>query len=192
MASKIRKQILSAAIELFAQHGIDGTTTKEISTRAAVTEMSLFRLFGSKDRLFEEVLQSVCRDQMTPEMFGELLDCEGEFCEVVGDVLRRLYKQLGREFPRLVVFANLSRPKLANSVFGARSSRIIQLLAQRIDRELGHKRATKIAYSAAYAILADLFTYKLNRDLYDHPLKEHEFVDAAIRIWTTAMAHLAE
>lgn len=53
---KTRDEILRATFELISDKGYLGTTTREIAQRAGVAEITLFRHFGSKERLFEEVL----------------------------------------------------------------------------------------------------------------------------------------
>jgi AcrR family transcriptional regulator len=52
----VRVRILTAAQELFAEHGYRATTTKQISLRANVAEPTLFRHFGSKADLFEATI----------------------------------------------------------------------------------------------------------------------------------------
>lgn len=44
-------QIIRAAIQLFVEHGIDGTTTKQIAEAADVAEGTLYRHFKTKDEL---------------------------------------------------------------------------------------------------------------------------------------------
>ncbi len=51
-----RERILEAAYSCFSRKGYFGTTTREISQAAGVSEVTLFRLFGSKKELFREVL----------------------------------------------------------------------------------------------------------------------------------------
>ncbi|UUZ81844.1 TetR/AcrR family transcriptional regulator [Paenibacillus sp. P26] len=41
-------KLILAAIDLIAEQGYDGTTTKEIASAAGVSEVTLFRHFGSK------------------------------------------------------------------------------------------------------------------------------------------------
>jgi AcrR family transcriptional regulator len=50
---EVRELLLRAARELFATEGFAGATTKAIARRADVTEATLFRIFASKERLFE-------------------------------------------------------------------------------------------------------------------------------------------
>lgn len=47
-----RDRILDAALELFGSRGFAGTTTKQIASRAGVNEVTLFRIFRSKQALY--------------------------------------------------------------------------------------------------------------------------------------------
>ncbi len=51
-----RDRILEAALKIFSRKGYLGTTTREIAVGACVAEVTLFRHFSSKERLFEEVI----------------------------------------------------------------------------------------------------------------------------------------
>jgi AcrR family transcriptional regulator len=46
-----KERILKAALELFQQHGLEGTTTKQISRRAGIAEGTLFNYFKTKEDL---------------------------------------------------------------------------------------------------------------------------------------------
>jgi len=48
---KTKEQILSAALQLFREKGIEGTTTKEISRKAGIAEGTLFNYFKTKEDL---------------------------------------------------------------------------------------------------------------------------------------------
>jgi len=48
-----KEKILDATIALVSEKGYLGATTREIAHRAGVTELTLFRHFGSKENLFE-------------------------------------------------------------------------------------------------------------------------------------------
>ncbi|WP_329474897.1 TetR/AcrR family transcriptional regulator [Kribbella sp. NBC_01510] len=50
-ADRTRDRLLTAALELFAKHGYDGTSVSEIAARAGVTEMTFFRHFRAKASL---------------------------------------------------------------------------------------------------------------------------------------------
>ncbi|MDA8098031.1 MAG: TetR/AcrR family transcriptional regulator [Nitrospiraceae bacterium] len=51
-----KDRIIDAATLLVSEKGYLGATTREIASRAGVTELTLFRHFGSKERLFEALL----------------------------------------------------------------------------------------------------------------------------------------
>jgi AcrR family transcriptional regulator len=75
-------KILLAAIDLMAEKGYNGTTTKEIAARAGVNEVTLFRHFGSKQKLLEaafdrfhygEEMTKLFRERLTGNLHEDLL-----------------------------------------------------------------------------------------------------------------------
>jgi AcrR family transcriptional regulator len=50
-----KARILKAAMRLFAKHGFDGTTTKQLAEAAGVAEGTLFRHFANKKAILAEV-----------------------------------------------------------------------------------------------------------------------------------------
>lgn len=54
-AQTTKGRILLAAVELFAENGYARTTTAAIAKRANVSEMTIFRVFGSKKDLFHDI-----------------------------------------------------------------------------------------------------------------------------------------
>jgi len=51
-----KTKILDAALELFSEKGFKATTTKSIAEKAEVNEVTLFRYFESKEKLFLAVI----------------------------------------------------------------------------------------------------------------------------------------
>jgi AcrR family transcriptional regulator len=51
-----KDRILESGLEVFSGKGYIGATTREIASGAGVAEVTLFRHFSSKERLFEEVV----------------------------------------------------------------------------------------------------------------------------------------
>jgi len=58
MALPTRDHLLDAAARVFAEHGFRGATTRLIAEAAKVNEVTLFRLFGSKDALLGEAIRT--------------------------------------------------------------------------------------------------------------------------------------
>lgn len=76
--TKTKDQLLKATLKLISEKGYLGATTREIAQEAGVTELTLFRHFGSKERLFEELLKSYTFLPHLKELLPEL---EGLTCE---------------------------------------------------------------------------------------------------------------
>jgi len=53
---RTREAILDASLKVFFEEGYAGATTRAIANKAGVNEVTLFRHFGSKKRLFKAVL----------------------------------------------------------------------------------------------------------------------------------------
>jgi AcrR family transcriptional regulator len=58
MRIRTRQKILDAAYMLISEKGYLGVNTREIAQQAGIAEVTLFRHFGSKERLFEEILST--------------------------------------------------------------------------------------------------------------------------------------
>ncbi|HEX5439115.1 MAG TPA: TetR family transcriptional regulator [Gemmatimonadaceae bacterium] len=58
----IREQLLRAARHVFATAGYRGATTRRIAQEAGLSEITLFRHFGSKDSLIHEALREAVPD----------------------------------------------------------------------------------------------------------------------------------
>lgn len=78
-----RGRIARAALELFAARSYEGTTTKEIARRARTTERTLFKHFGSKEKLFAQTVFPAFLRALTPVVqdpeVRELLSGEDDF-----------------------------------------------------------------------------------------------------------------
>src|SRR3970040_2625284 len=72
--SDTRQKLLAATLKMISLKGYLGTTTREIAGEAGVTEVTLFRHFGSKEKLFEEMLK---RYSFLPELKELLPELEG-------------------------------------------------------------------------------------------------------------------
>jgi AcrR family transcriptional regulator len=65
-----RHRILQAAARVYTQHGWRGATTKRIAEEAGVNEVTLFRQFGSKEALLEQMIRELAAakaDMRLPE-----------------------------------------------------------------------------------------------------------------------------
>src|ERR687896_2444512 len=79
--SDSRDRILEAAARVYAQYGFRGATTRLIAQEAGVNEVTLFRLFGSKAQLFDELLNKQLHESNVPILPKEPGDPEVEVTE---------------------------------------------------------------------------------------------------------------
>jgi AcrR family transcriptional regulator len=101
-AQERRESILDAAMIEFAERGLHGTSTEDIAKRAGISQPYVFRLFGSKKKLFAAACaRCLCeiREQMEAAASGlsgeEALDAMGEvYREILEDDPRRLQMQM--------------------------------------------------------------------------------------------------
>lgn len=56
-AVETRQRILEAARDLFAQHGVDGVSVRDIASAAGVTHPLVHRYFGTKQQMVAEILR---------------------------------------------------------------------------------------------------------------------------------------
>jgi AcrR family transcriptional regulator len=60
----VRARVLDAAVELFAQHGYDGTSVSRVITRAGVAKGGFYHHFASKEALLFEVYGDLITRQL--------------------------------------------------------------------------------------------------------------------------------
>ncbi len=61
---KVRKQVLAAAVDLFAANGYDGTSVQQIVERAGVTKGALYHYFTAKEDILLEIYTTVFEEQL--------------------------------------------------------------------------------------------------------------------------------
>lgn len=71
---ELRDAIASAARQLFAEHGIAATTTRQIAALAGTTERTLFKHYGTKDALVTSVLEELSIRAMRSLAFARIVD----------------------------------------------------------------------------------------------------------------------
>lgn len=84
--TETRNRILKAALRLFARHGYDGTTTRDLAEAAEVAEGTLFRHFSNKKAILVEVATQGWVELLT-DLLTELSEM-GSY-KAVAQVMRR-------------------------------------------------------------------------------------------------------
>jgi AcrR family transcriptional regulator len=73
-----RMKILAAAQRVYAEHGFRGATTRRIAETAGVNEVTLFRIFGSKDALLAEAVRPNATRREVAVLTSDPADPEAE------------------------------------------------------------------------------------------------------------------
>jgi AcrR family transcriptional regulator len=147
-ARKTREDILSAALDLFAEQGFAGTSVRQIAQAVGVAESALYYHFrGGKDEILKAVVAEVVASRTKPFAFDEGQDW-GDAAGV-GALLHRLadrvldswsspreqklFRLVQREGPRLVVSG--ITPDDVVRVEGTIARFFAQLVRRRLIRE---------------------------------------------------------
>lgn len=80
-----RARLLRSSLELLAERGYKGATTREIAARAGVSEVTLFRHYASKEELMREAIGRISPpvEQLIPAQIGDL---EAAFVQLVRNI----------------------------------------------------------------------------------------------------------
>ncbi|MDI9618910.1 TetR/AcrR family transcriptional regulator [Methanothermobacter sp.] len=88
-------RILEAARSLFIRKGYRGATTGEIAAEAGVSEVTLFRKFGSKKNLLKRIMDTSRR--RVSSLLEDVLNADREPQEVIYDVISGLTEVIVKE-----------------------------------------------------------------------------------------------
>lgn len=87
-----KNRILEAGLRLFSKKGYLGATTREIAKQAGVAEVTLFRHFPSKEKLFEEMILTY---SFLPALRGLVIEVKGmEYRDALSEIARRFLERL--------------------------------------------------------------------------------------------------
>lgn len=111
-----REQILEAALDVFAEEGFDGATTKEIAARADVTHGLIYFYFPSKDDLFNAAFEHQARSDFARLDFTDECDSGDAPEEILRRIVARLLDVLGS--PRSMRITRMMMRMTANRAPG--------------------------------------------------------------------------
>lgn len=91
-----KEKLMAAAKELFEKNGFAATTTRQISERAGVSEVTLFRHFETKRNLFEQTVHGCLHPYSLKEYFENdaKFDLEHDLKHVAYDMMETYQQNL--------------------------------------------------------------------------------------------------
>lgn len=110
-----RRQILTAATQLFSRQGFDGTTTRKIAGLSGVNEAIIFRHFTSKEELYWAVVSEQAKTRGNTNRLRQRLRCLGSTRKAVADLAEILLHKREDDgaFTRLLLFSALRDGELS-------------------------------------------------------------------------------
>lgn len=177
MTEKTEKKILDAALNVFAKKGRDAATTKAIAEKAGRTEMTLFRKFGSKRNLFDQVIiQSVEKLQEDIEVLFEGMDQKFEnpkdFLNVFIKKTAKFYMDHIEAFTLIINEDNNSLDQMMGEIYSFTG----KFLKKNIPhKDLDYKTLGIYIFSFIYAITLERYHGRSSDVDYEKSLKK--FVD---------------
>jgi AcrR family transcriptional regulator len=97
---EIKTRILEAAEQLFAKHGYEGTTTRELAQAVGIAEGTLFRHFPTKKAILTEVVTQGWIEILT-DLLTELSEMKN--FQTIQQVLQHRMMNMTRNWARLKV-----------------------------------------------------------------------------------------
>lgn len=167
-----RLQILREAMRLFSQRGFRGTTTKEITAAAGVSEAMLFKHFATKQELYSAILdhKACLHDEMDPsQIVAAAVARKDDRAVFEGLALHALTQhESDPEFQRLLLHSALEEHELAQMFWEKFVLRVYRFLGGYI-RERQHDGAfidiePKIVVRAFIGMIVH---HSLNNNLWD-------------------------
>lgn len=159
--SNTKELLLQATLKLISEKGYLGTTTREIANEAGVTEITLFRNFGSKELLFEEVLKTYTFLPRLKELLPKLegLSCEEALVLIATRFLQTLKER--KELIQIMYQEVTSYPEKIRDVYNKFLAEVRSTLANYITtlQERGELRKDVTPEMAARVFLAMFFAY---------------------------------
>lgn len=166
MKTTTQQKLLDASLKLISEKGYLGATTREIAQEAGVTELTLFRHFGSKEKLFEEVLSTYTFLPTLKELLPELgaLRCEEALTLIATNFLISLKK---RKSMVKIMHSEINRyPEKIRTVYTQAIDNMRNMLAQYFEslQQKGLFRNVS-PETAARVFLSILFSYFRNEEI---------------------------
>jgi AcrR family transcriptional regulator len=166
-----RRQIVHAAIELFARKGFDGTTTREIAQAAGVSEAVIFRHFPTKHDLYRAIIDhkmKECQRSFREELRQAMAhrDDRMVFTRLAEEILR-IYRE-DPDFTRLMFFSALEGHELSRLVYETHVAQMFEELVAYVRRRV-RERAFRAVNPrvAARAFVGMVAHHALVRELFD-------------------------
>ncbi|HEX6249944.1 MAG TPA: TetR/AcrR family transcriptional regulator [Gemmatimonadaceae bacterium] len=178
-----RERILTAALDVYTSHGFRGTTTRRVAATAGVNEVTIFRIFGSKQALLSEALRSPAGADSIGPLPLDVRDPAAALSAWTIDCLR----SLGERAPvlRACIGDSAERPEVGEAIAAIRRSLFSELAGYLARlRDAGLVRSSVDLGAVAGMLAATIITDATVRDQAPDILPGH---DQAATLYVTVV-----
>lgn len=186
-APPTRQRLLEATYRLCRDHGLHGATTREIAHAAGVNEVTLFRHFGSKEKLIAALFEQAATAQAAALVSGKP---DGDDLETtLRDYAERFNKMLFDHEPLIRTMIGEVRryPEEARRVISEAARPLRESLAAvlRKAQKSGRARTDLSPTPAVDAFTGMLLSGMLRRTSYKEGLEysQKEFVETCVQLF---------
>lgn len=168
-----RKRIIAAAADVGSQVGYSKATTRAIADAAGVNEVTLFRHFGTKEKLFSAAIEEYGSPAMVPVIESRFSGDYREDMFMVGSFFLDILVER-REMLRLLLCESAHIPEV-RTVLARNPRELRQMLARYLEQQMkngvvneGHPEAMAQAFLGmffSYAITLNILEEKLYPEL---------------------------
>ena len=196
MIDDLRHRILFAAARVYAQHGWRGATTRRIADEAGVNEVTLFRHFGSKETLLDEMMQACATQSDRPALPLDPQDPQFELYDWMATQHAQLTEI--RAIVRQMMSEASERPMAGGCVAhgpAAAAGELREYIVRLRRNGVIPEQISPVEVSAAATMLMGaLFADAMNRDLMPtmFPQSVDESLRAYVRIFLRGVGALPE
>jgi AcrR family transcriptional regulator len=156
----IKERIFESALKLFSEKGYLGATTREIAKHAGIAELTLFRHFNTKEKLFQEVINKY---SFLPTLKNLLLEVASlSYEEALKIIAKRFLENLSfkKDLIRIMLSEMHRYPEQTQQVYSALIDEVIKTLASYFKSMQKKGELNKIEPdTAARAFLGMFFSY---------------------------------
>jgi AcrR family transcriptional regulator len=163
-----RGQILRGAMELFAEKGFRGATTREMARHLGISEALMFKYFPSKEALYRAIIEK--RTDGSEEMFfpKEAIQAKDDrqvFRSIASNLIARNTED--PTFMRLILYSALEGHELSRIFFETHVMGRTRLLSDYIRQRIKEKAFKPVPpLLAARAFMGMIIHYVLFREIY--------------------------
>lgn len=167
-----QRNILEAAIHLFAEKGYNGTTTSEIAKLAGVAEATIFKHYRTKKGLLLQLVIPVISKFASPFILNtlvEILEQEKPLEEILQDLIKDRSKLIETNWKliRIVIVESLFQPIIRHGFQEHVLKHVVDTVCQKIDhlKEVGKIRSDLPSSVLLRGIISPLFGYLLAKNV---------------------------